>query len=504
MKYLKMKLTICAAAAAVCMAGAPMNVQAASLSDILPAAGLGLFLEEGSSIASLREDVKQKQTEKEKQKQEEAAKRQGELRSSSVAETAKTQTRPLALSNTAVKESLTEITADKSSTDSTEKAVPAFAETGETQQAESASENSLSADVSDNTLQEIEIVEPVDMTVSENDLKLYKEAVEEKKVIDSMIIAQVDDYVNIRKTPSTDGEIVGKLYDNSIGYLIEEQGDWFLMKSGSVEGYVKSEYFKTGEEAKQIADEVGDKQAEVVNAETLYVRKEATTDSSVIGYVPGGEILTVTEELEEWVKISIEEGEGYVSKEYAEVSVIYVTAESVEEERARIAKEEAAKEAARKAAQEAERKLQEEQQKAAETAAAKEAQSETKAQTQAPAAASGSGLGSAVANYACQFVGNPYVYGGTSLTNGADCSGFVMSVYANFGVSLPHSSSADRNVGYGIGSLAEAQPGDIICYSGHVGIYIGNGQIVHASTAATGIKISSATYRNILAIRRIF
>lgn len=473
MKYLKMKLTICTAAAALCVTGATMNVQAASLSDILPAAGLGLFLEEGSSIASLREDVKQKQ--------------------------AKTP----ALSNAASDESLTEISEDKSSTESTEKAVPAFAEVKETQQTESASENSVSAEVSENTLQEIEIVEPVDMTVSENDLKLYKEAVEEKKVIDSMIIAQVDDYVNIRKTPSTDGEIVGKLYDNSIGYLIEEEGDWFLMKSGSVEGYVKSEYFKTGEEAKRIADEVGDKQAKVVNAETLFVRKEATTDSSVIGYVPGGEILTVTEELDEWVKISIEEGEGYVSKEYAEVSVIYVTAESVEEERARIAKEEAAKAAARKAAQEAERKLQEEQQKAAE-AAAKETKTETQTQAPAPAASSGSGLGSAVANYACQFVGNPYVYGGTSLTNGADCSGFVMSVYANFGVSLPHSSSADRNVGYAVGSLAEAQPGDIICYSGHVGIYIGNGQIVHASTAATGIKISSATYRNILAIRRIF
>ena len=113
-------------------------------------------------------------------------------------------------------------------------------------------------------------------------------------------------------------------------------------------------------------------------------------------------------------------------------------------------------------------------------------------------------LGSAVASFATQFVGNPYVYGGTSLTNGADCSGFVMSVYKNFGVSLPHSSSADRHVGYAVDSLAEAQPGDLICYSGHVGIYIGGGQIVHASTAATGIKISNADYRTPVAIRRIF
>ena len=116
----------------------------------------------------------------------------------------------------------------------------------------------------------------------------------------------------------------------------------------------------------------------------------------------------------------------------------------------------------------------------------------------------GSSSGNAVASFASQFVGNPYVYGGTSLTNGADCSGFVMSVYANFGVGLPHSSSAMRGVGYGV-SLSEAQPGDIICYSGHVAIYCGNNTIVHASTAATGIKYTSpANYKPILAVRRIF
>ena len=107
-------------------------------------------------------------------------------------------------------------------------------------------------------------------------------------------------------------------------------------------------------------------------------------------------------------------------------------------------------------------------------------------------------------NYATQFVGNPYVWGGTSLTNGADCSGFVQSVYANFGISLPHSSGAQRGCGYDVGGLANAQPGDLVCYSGHVGLYIGGGQIVHASTAATGIKVSNADYRSVLAVRRIF
>ena len=115
-----------------------------------------------------------------------------------------------------------------------------------------------------------------------------------------------------------------------------------------------------------------------------------------------------------------------------------------------------------------------------------------------------SGKGSSVVSYATQFVGNPYVWGGTSLTNGADCSGFIMSVYAKFGVSLPHSSSALRSVGTGV-SYSEAKPGDIICYSGHCAIYMGNGAIVHASCKKDGIKISyNAAYRTILAVRRIF
>lgn len=325
----------------------------------------------------------------------------------------------------------------------------------------------------------------------------------------TMIIAQVTDYVNIRSTAGTDGEIVGKLYNNSVGYLIREEGEWFQIKSGTVEGYVKAEYFETGEKAEQIAREVGDTIA-IVDTETLRVRTEPSLDASVLGLVPGGEDLSVLDEENGFVKVSIEEGDGWVSTDYVKLETEYVTAESIEEEQERIRRDEEARAEAKRAAQAAEEKLhqqeeekkKQEQEQQAKEDAAEPAQEPQEAAT--PVSSSGSGLGQAVVNYALQFVGNPYVYGGTSLTNGADCSGFVMSVYQNFGVSLPHSSSADRSVGYGVGSLAEAQPGDLLCYSGHVAIYMGNGQIVHASTASTGIKVSEANYRKILAIRRIF
>lgn len=118
-------------------------------------------------------------------------------------------------------------------------------------------------------------------------------------------------------------------------------------------------------------------------------------------------------------------------------------------------------------------------------------------------ASSSSGSGSSVVSYATQFVGNPYVWGGTSLTSGADCSGFVQSVYANFGVSLPRTSYEQQNAGYEV-SYADAQPGDLICYGGHVAIYMGNGQIVHASNARDGIKVSdNAAYRTITSVRRL-
>lgn len=311
---------------------------------------------------------------------------------------------------------------------------------------------------------------------------------EEEESFKNLVIAKVNDYVNVRSIPSEEGEIVGKLYNKSVGSFIEEEDGWYKISSGSVEGYVKGEYCVTGDDAVDYAKEVGTRIATVTTT-TLKVREQPGLDETVLGLVPIEDELIVTEELDGWVKVNIEEGDGYVSMDYVTLSTEFVKAESVAEEKARLAKEEEE----RKAAQAAARK------KTSENAASG-SKSEEGGKTYAnPTGSSGAD----VVQFAKQFVGNPYVYGGTSLTNGADCSGFVMSVYKNFGVSLPHSSAADRSVGASVNGLENAQPGDIICYSGHVGIYAGNGQIVHASTSRTGIIVSSATYRSILSIRRI-
>lgn len=338
-------------------------------------------------------------------------------------------------------------------------------------------------------------------------------------------VAQVNHYVNVRQEPDTESEILGKLYDKSAATVLETTEDgWYRITSGNVNGYVKAEYVVVGDE--ELARSVGTRLATVTTT-TLFVRTEPTTEAKVLTMLPDGDDVVVTDESTEgWAKVSTADGDGYVALDYVTLSTEYIHAESKAEEEARLAREEAERQAAARAAEEARKAREVEaaraaaEQEAARKAAEKQEVKKSGAGSSAAAGGSSTGSGSgssagqsaqtassngqAVVDYARQFLGNPYVYGGNSLTNGTDCSGFVKGVYAAFGINLPRTSSEQRSVGYAV-SLSEIQPGDIVCYSGHVGIYAGNNTLIHASNEKTGITLTSpVTYRSVLAVRRIF
>ena len=502
------RIAACALAGTFALSGYYTSLQAKiNQSSTLPAAGIAVVLEEGTTIQELTQEVIQNIA-----YLESASGIQPNIiiASEKVAMAETPMQEETTVDSDVVQALVDSVSGDntdngetKSITDSLSagfSATDTYEDTEDTteESSEESSEESQTETVEEETSEDTEEETTEEATEEET----TEVATEEEQDFRGLVIAQVNNYVNVRSIPSEDGEIVGKLYDKSVGEFEEEVNGWYKITSGNCTGYVKAEYCVTGDEAQALAKQVGTTYA-VVNTTTLKVRQEASTESAVLGLVPIEEELVVVEELDGWVKVAIEEGDGYVSREYVNLRTDFVHAESKAEEEARLAEEAKEREEARAAAvaTEATRAAQ-----AAEQTVQKQAQTEAVIEAaQATAASSaGSEMGKSVIDYATQFVGNPYVYGGTSLTNGTDCSGFVMSVYANFGVSLPHSSSALRSKVYDVGGLANAQPGDIVCYSGHVALYIGNGQIVHASTSKTGIIISNANYRSILAVRRIF
>lgn len=260
--------------------------------------------------------------------------------------------------------------------------------------------------------------------------------------------------LNIRQEASTDSEVVGILTNHNACELLEDAGDWYKVTSGKVTGYVSKQYLVTGNEAESIAEhEI--KTVATVNTETLNVRAEKSTEAAVLSQVGNSEAFTVNSVADGWVEISVDDSVGYISQDYVTLAQALPTAKTIE---------------------------------------------------QVKYGDGVSDVRASVVSYALQFVGNRYVWGGTSLENGVDCSGFTMRILGKYGVSLPHSSKAQPSCGTKI-SASDAKPGDLFFYGSgssisHVAIYIGNGQIVHASNKRDGIKVSNAFYRSPICVAR--
>ncbi len=276
--------------------------------------------------------------------------------------------------------------------------------------------------------------------------------------------------LDIRESASEDSTVIGKIANHAACEIVSEEDGWTQIISGEVEGYIASEYLLTGDEAYEVAVEEAQLIATVTTSSRLHVRADASTSSSILTNVREGEELTVLEEVsEEWLYIEIDNTKGYVCSKYVAVSEKLDTAQAVSV-----------------------------------------ASSYTSLSTYDIGSIAGtvSDTRYSLVETALQYVGNPYVWGGTSLTNGVDCSGFTMKIFAMYGISLPHSSKAQPSYGTKI-DISEARPGDLFFYGNgstinHVAIYIGNGMIVHASTSKTGIKISNALYRDPICVVSYF
>lgn len=281
---------------------------------------------------------------------------------------------------------------------------------------------------------------------------------------DNLIISKVDNYLNVRSEPKSDGKIIGKMTSKAAGEILETLDGWYKIKSGNITGYITADpqYTATGQAAKDIAMEEAELMA-IVNTDMLNVRTEPTTDASIWTQISKEERYPVVQQLDGWVEIELDtedSDKAYIATRDNNVEVRYALAEAIKFSPV----EEAAQAAASRRSQ--------------------------------------------IVNYALRFVGNRYVWGGTSLTNGVDCSGFTMQVLKQFGISLPHYSGSQAQMGRAVSS-SEMRPGDLIFYANsrgvvnHVAMYIGNGQIVHAASRRSGIKISTWNYRSPKTIRNV-
>lgn len=353
----------------------------------------------------------------------------------------------------------------------------------------------------------------------ENAYKASVEIMSENSPYANLGVSKADNFVNIRKEASTDSEVVGKLYRGCAADILETlDNGWVKIKSGDVEGYIASDYLAIGDAAESMSDEYADKSATVAGTPTLRVREKPSTDSKTWDLIPLGETYPVVNESDGWVEILLGNDEdtgkpitGFVSKDYVDITVQFKYAISIEEEQRQIKEQQAAEQAEEErkrqlAQEEAEKK--EAERKAAEEAKNSDVSSDDNSNQDSGDSSDLSSKRKDIVDYALKFVGNPYVWGGESLTHGADCSGFVQSIYADFGYNIPRVSRDQANFGRKV-SESDLKPGDLIFYSNshgmvnHVAMYIGNGMIVQAANSRQGIITSSYKYREIYCIRRI-
>jgi cell wall-associated NlpC family hydrolase len=273
---------------------------------------------------------------------------------------------------------------------------------------------------------------------------------------------------------------------------LDSSSGWYKVKSGSVTGYIKSDYLVIGPAAEKLSTTLGEKIATVTTT-TLKVREKASADSAVLTLVPIDDDLKVLKVLDGWIKVSVDDNTtGYVSSDYVKVNHEYIVAVSIAEEKARIAAEEASSI---------------EKAQSSESSGRSSGSSDNSGSTKSSSvsnsnsgSSSSSSIRDRIVSYALRFQGNPYVWGGTSLTNGTDCSGFTQSVMGDFGIYIPRTSQEQAYSGSRV-SLDNLRPGDLVFYAkygsiNHVAMYIGNGQVISASSPSTGIRITDLYYRD--------